>query len=109
MAFKPMDPDEIRKMIEGVEDVITPAVKAEAEMFELIRCPTCGHTGADPIQMPPKVALTPDGPEIVQSPFSSKSPIARSYAKCQGCEVVYDPHSGLIVKADHPILTGVSR
>jgi len=109
MALKTMDPAVIRSIIEGVEDVITPAIKAENDLFELIRCPTCGHTGADRVLMSPKIVMSEKGPEIVSSPFSDASPIARAYAKCQGCGITYDPHSGLIVKATHPILTGVSH
>lgn len=93
-----MDPDLARSLIEGHEDVITPTAKAEAELFELIRCPVCGGQGADRAMLPPKVVTDEDGaPVVTRTPFSNASPTILAHAKCRTCRAEYDPHSGLII------------
>jgi hypothetical protein len=105
-----MDPAKIRELLDGVEDVITPAAKLDSELYANARCPTCGHTGADKVILAPKIELQDDGtPRVVRSAFTAASPIPKGHAQCQGCGVEYNPISGLIYKATHPILTDVQQ
>lgn len=43
--FQEMDPDATRKLLEGHEDVITPAVKKEQEQLAGTSCPKCFSGG----------------------------------------------------------------
>jgi hypothetical protein len=42
MIFKEMDPDEVRKMLEGHENVLAPEVKKHEDYFATLQCTYCG-------------------------------------------------------------------
>ena len=106
MAFKTMDPDLIRSLINDEVDVITPAAEMEGEVFKNAQCPACGHIGAEKVTLPPKVVVEQNGDmTIIRAPFSEGSPLVVGHAKCSACKTEYSPMTGVIVKADQPILT----
>jgi len=61
-VFREMDPEKIRELLKGHEDVLTPAVRADEERLRRVRC-TCGGTvqrTLDPKQAYLPGALTPN-------------------------------------------------
>lgn len=107
MALRTLDPEVVRKMIEGVEDILTPAVEAEAKMYRDTRCPRCFQSGYCVKKIDaPKVVMTPEGPEVVASPFSPTQPLADGYAHCSNCDTDFCPRSG-IIRYVEPFLTAV--
>jgi len=44
MHLKFLDEDETKKLLEGAEDVITPAAEADSKFYASQNCPRCGGT-----------------------------------------------------------------
>lgn len=109
MAFKPLDPAIVRRLIESEEDVITPALKTEAALLEEVLCPVCGSKGADMVVTPAEIEVNEHGGfEIKRSPFSKTSPILQGQARCRECQALFAPLSRVIVEQREPVLTAVS-
>jgi hypothetical protein len=109
MALRTLDPDIVRKLIDGVEDVITPAAESEAELYKSARCPRCFQSGYCVKRVdPPKVVMTRSGPELVQSPFVPNKLLTEGYAKCTNCETEFCPRTGIIRHVE-PFLTDVQQ
>jgi hypothetical protein len=106
MAFKTMDPALIQKLLKDEVDVITPAAKMESEVYKNAHCPACGHVGSEKVTLPPKVVVEEgEGMTIIRAPFSEHSNLVVGHAKCSACATEYSPSTGVIIKADQPILT----
>lgn len=84
--FKQMDPDEILKLLEGHEDLLTPLVAKEDTFFRHSACPTCGSVSHDSFVNPAR-------------PFSSGSPLPNKLLRCRECSSEFDPYTNLITKA----------
>ena len=80
---KPLTQDEIWKLLEGQEDVLTPLVKKEQAFFRNSTCPSCGGSSHLPFVNP-------------RRPFSQGSPLPNKILKCLQCETEFDPNSNLI-------------
>jgi hypothetical protein len=93
-----MDQAVARKLIQNEKDIITPAAKVEAELFEHSICPKCGSEGANKITLPPKVVVTDESVHVVRAPFSGSSPLVQGYAACRTCGTEYSPRTGIIIK-----------
>jgi uncharacterized protein with PIN domain len=85
MHYKEMDPALALKAIEGFENVLEPEAKAQEAFYRQFRCKRCGgqcrkemvrgHVFSDPQTMVP-----------------------RSCLRCPSCDILYDPHSDLVVE-----------
>ncbi len=76
-----MDQDEIRQIIEGVPDMLTPAFTERVDNITCRSCPRCGST------MQP-----------VTHPVQPFDPVGiRLVAKCLECGVCEDPDTGLTI------------
>ena len=84
-VFKELDPEITRKLLEGYEDVLTPAVKARDEFYKQFRCKRCGKNCQK---------------EFVRGHiFADEGDIApRSCLRCTSCRCLFDPHSGVILE-----------
>ena len=84
--FKEMDPELALKLIEGYENELAPATKAQDAFYRQHSCPRCkGETQKHFLN--------------IQHAFGdSSSVIPRSGLKCMSCECVFDPHSGVVVE-----------
>jgi hypothetical protein len=88
MIFKPMDPDEVRKALEGHQDVLTPAVEATNQFFESLSCPRCGGRCMkflDPSRL-----------------FREGEPLPSYLARCKVCGVEFEPRSGIQISVPRP-------
>jgi hypothetical protein len=107
MAIKTLDPEVARALIEGVEDVITPAADAEAKLYAEARCPKCFEAGANKKIRAAKIIKGEDGtPEVVQSPFAGDDVLCSGHAQCQHCGCEYGVQSGIVLNTG-ALLTSV--
>jgi hypothetical protein len=105
--LKTLDADLVRKLLEGVEDVITPAVEVETKLYREARCPRCFQSGyCVKKTAAPKIVATPHGPEVITSPFAPNRLLADGFAHCTNCDTEFCPRSGIIRHVE-PFLTAV--
>lgn len=83
MERKQLSQDDIWKLLEGQEDVLTPLVQKEQSFFRNSTCPACGGASHLPFVNP-------------RRPFSQGSPLPNKLLKCLQCEAEFDPTTGLI-------------
>lgn len=103
MTLKVMDPEIARNLIDSEEDVISPALEAEAELFKNLKCPMCYQGGCEKQAKPPKIVMTEDGP-ILSTPTFGDEPILKCDAHCIHCGTTFDPKTGLIYKTEASML-----
>lgn len=93
--FKEMSAEEIRAILDAknesgeklFEDVLTPLVEKERQLFSDAKCPKCG-AGA------PVPTLN------ARRPFTPQSPLPNRVLRCVVCQTEFDPHTGLILHAN---------
>lgn len=96
-----MDPEVIRQMLEGQEDILTPAAKAEDKLYQNTQCPICGERGCQKVIRAPKVKVNQAGePELIESPFNSSDPLPQGHAQCTHCDTEFNPLTGMIFHSD---------
>lgn len=83
MERKQLSQDDIWKLLEGQEDVLTPLVKKEEAFFRNKACPACDGASHLPFVNP-------------RRPFTQGSPLPNKLLKCLHCETEFDPITGLI-------------
>lgn len=83
---KQLTQDEIWKLLEGQEDVLTPLAKKEQAFFKNCSCPNCGAQATT---------------QLVNAsrPFSPGSPLPNSLLRCLHCQTEFDPYTKLITLA----------
>lgn len=84
MSFKTLDPNEVLKLIENQEDVLTPAHKIEDRFYAQFVCPKCGGTCERRM--------------TANHMFSGRALLPKSTLKCSACSYHFDPHSGITVE-----------
>jgi len=82
MAVKPLDPEIIAKLIEGEKDILTGAKEERNAFYASQSCPVCGGNAFSKIG---------DSRTV----FRPTDPIARFLLKCDNCDCLFDPHSGV--------------
>ena len=80
---KPLTQDEIWKLLEGQEDVLTPLVKKEQVFFRNSACPICG-------------AYSHSQTVNAHRPFSQGSPLPNIVLRCLQCQTEFDPNTNLV-------------
>lgn len=98
--FKPMDPDLIRKLIEGQPDVISQEAKAEEALYKNVECPMCGQMECEKKIRAPKVVDVGDGPVLAVSPFVEGKALPQGYAHCIHCGTDFSPRTGVIMQTE---------
>jgi hypothetical protein len=93
MIFMTLPPDAVRKILEGHQDVLTPAQKEHEVFFRHLSCPSCGG-GVMPIVHPVMNRETGQ-----RSPFRAGDVLPNYLAKCKVCEVEFEPYTGIQVTA----------
>lgn len=97
-AFKEMDPEDIRKALEGQVDVLASEIKKEEAFFRNSTCPVCG--GGE-FSMHVNSA----------KPFTEGALLPNKILKCMRCSVEFEPYSRLVTSvpfADEDEFTGES-
>jgi len=92
MHFVPMDPELIKKAIEGYEDALTPAARRLEAFYRQFKCPHCGGDCSKET--------------VVGHAFSDPdSLVPRSVLRCDQCSLLFDPHSKIVLeRAGHVTL-----
>ena len=99
-ALKFMDPELIRQLLQGEEDILSPEIKAEEALYRNTRCPLCGQGGCEKRVRAPKIILGDSGePVVATSPFGI-GPLPEGYAHCIHCNTDFNPQTGMIFKTD---------
>jgi hypothetical protein len=104
--FKTMDQDVTRSLLEGQRDILSIEAAKETAFYSKVSCPICYQIGAEKRIAPPKIRMTPNGPEVVISPFSPNNPLPNGYAHCSGCNTDFDPYTGVIRKTEASMIAG---
>lgn len=84
--FKELDQDEIRKLLEGQENVLTPELTREETFFRHVTCPMCRSSSHESF-----ISST--------RPFYAGSILPTKVLRCLSCSTEFDPYSGFITKA----------
>ena len=85
MVIKPMDPALALKAIEGYQNELAPEAKALEAFYRQFTCKRCGG---------------PCRKEFVRGHVFSdpNTLVPRSCLRCTSCQLLFDPHSGLLVE-----------
>lgn len=81
MIFKEMDPDEVRKALEGHENVLAPEVKKHEDYFASLECAYCGGSCRAIVS---KERL-----------FETGSMLPKYLAECNDCGHQFEPYTGI--------------
>ena len=104
--FKPMDPDQVRKLLEGHDDIIGPDAKAEEALYRHTSCPMCGGGDCEKRIRDAKIVTDEEGqPVVAQSPFGSGI-LPEGYAHCINCGTDFNPYTGMIFTTEASIIHG---
>lgn len=89
MSFTELDPDDIRKLLEGHADILTPMLNTEAVFFRHVTCPMCGSSD--------HVAKVD-----AARPFSPGSALPNKVLTCSTCQAEFDPYTKFIRRVPTP-------
>lgn len=81
--FKEMDPDVVRKLVEGQENVVKPAVEKEQQFFKTSSCPNCS-------------AYEVESRVNTKRPFIQGSILANKILVCLCCGTEFEPYTKVI-------------
>jgi hypothetical protein len=87
-VFKEMDPELCRRAIEGYEDQLAPAHKAQEAFYRQFRCPRC------------ETSLQKEFNG--RTAFDSDSIIAKALLRCGECGYLIEPHTNIVVETGNP-------
>jgi len=101
-----MDPEQIRALLEGQEDILTPAIKLEEKFYQHLECPMCQQSGCEKRIRAPRVITDDDGNvEVLNSPFVGDI-LPEGYAHCPNCETDFNPYTGVIYSTEASMIHG---
>jgi hypothetical protein len=82
MAVKLLDAEIVKKLLEGEPDILTGKANERAAFYSAQSCPVCGGNALTKVS---------DSRTI----FVPTDPLARYLLKCDNCDCLFDPHSGV--------------
>lgn len=82
-SFKEMDQELVRKLLEGQENVISPAVLKEQTMLSGAVCPACSGDSTQAMVN-------------AKRPFTKGKVLSNKILKCLTCQSEFDPQTGII-------------
>jgi len=85
MDLKLVDPRITAKLLEGYADTITEAVEERNKFYQQQQCPYCGGNALTRTANP-RLLFRPD------------DPLPRYQLRCQNCDCLFDPHTGIVLK-----------
>lgn len=104
--MKAMDPQVIRQMLQGHEDILTPEIKTEEAFYRNTRCPMCAQGDCEKRMYEPKISMDAEGQPVVdQSPFASGL-LPEGYAHCIHCDTDFNPYTGVIFSTGASMIPG---
>lgn len=90
-AYEEMDPELALKLSEGYPDVLSGETRKQEAFYRQFPCPRCGGP-CDRHFLGVSHAFPQDGETL----------LPRSGLRCNLCDCVFDPHTGLIVQLGNP-------
>jgi hypothetical protein len=84
MILKFMPKEITEKLLEGHEDILTPAVTEREKFYSSQSCPRCGGS------------CRKQGDS--RTMFTDGDMLAKFYLECLACGEVFNPHNGMIIK-----------
>lgn len=97
MKLKTMDPNDIRKLLEGHEDILTPLMAKEEAQYKNLVCPNChGHSCRKKVE--DIRTIDNDHGQSIVLPFSPDYPLPHTIAVCIDCDCEFSPDTGIIRK-----------
>lgn len=81
MLFKPMKPEDVRKALEGHEDILKKANDESLAFFKRLSCPSCGGEVLRIVN--------------AQKPFKANELLANFLGKCKTCGIEFEPYTGI--------------
>lgn len=84
MFFKTLDPELARKAIEGYEDVLTPEKNKLDAFYRQFKCKRCGGNCRKEM--------------VAGHVFAADSLSPRCVLRCLTCDLLFDPHSGILLE-----------
>jgi hypothetical protein len=92
--FKEMDQDTLITLLDQEQDILTPMIEADNELYNDTACTRCGGS-TYPENDLSHLRVSEDGTEL----FSASSrPIPKKLCRCADCKSLIDPFSGIIVE-----------
>jgi hypothetical protein len=93
MNFKPMDPEEIRRILEETDasgakvhqDILTPLIAKEEAVFQRASCPNCRGPSHEAFVDPSR-------------PFIAGSALPHRLLRCVECKTEYDAYTGMATR-----------
>lgn len=85
MNLKTLDPRITMKLLEGREDVITPLSQERERFYRSQYCPQCGGNANTKTANPNRM-------------FVEGEALPRYQLRCDNCECLFDPFTGLVVE-----------
>lgn len=85
MIFKPMKQEELRKLIDGHQDILKKAVEDNEIFFKNLSCPECGSKVMPILN--------------TSMPFKKDGILPNYLAKCHTCEIEFEPYSKIRVNS----------
>lgn len=82
--FQELDPEIILRLVEGYQDEISPAAKADNIFYGQFRCPRCDCTLDK--EFDPRTA------------FTGSSFMPKALLRCPNCRFLLDPHTNVVVE-----------
>lgn len=89
MIFKEMDPEVARRAIQGHEDVLGPAHRAQEAFYRQFRCPTCN------VPMEKEFRS--------RNAFNGEDLLPRALLRCPLCRYLLEPHSNITLEVGNII------
>lgn len=87
-VFKEMDPELVRKAIEGYTDELTPAARVQESYQRQFRCPNCRSELVKDFNHPAR--------------WSGEGLLAKFLLRCELCDYTVEPDTGLIIRTGNP-------
>lgn len=82
--MKLMTIEELKSITNGVEDILTPALRKKDEFFKNLTCPTCGSKCMSEVTL-----------EHLTNP---SEPVPYGHARCTACRCLFNPDTKLILE-----------
>lgn len=93
MPFKELDAEIAWKAIEGYDNELTPQQRALDAFYRQFRCKRCGSTCRKELASAQHAFADPD------------TLVPRSVLRCNSCECLFDPHTGMMLEMGNPAKT----
>ena len=88
MIFKTMKTEDVRKALEGQENILEAAQKENEAFFKRLTCPSCGG------EVMPIVNA--------RKPFLADAILPNYLGKCKACGVEFEPYTGIQITMPNP-------